>query len=114
VSQIPFPADTFDLVTAVETHFWLPDLCNDLREVLRVLKPRGVLAIIAEVYKGADTTTARLAEKYLPKTGMKLLSPDEHRDLLANTGGYTDVDVAVEPSKGWIFAGAKKASEAPL
>ena len=112
VSQMPFAADTFDFVIAVETHFWWPDLFNDMREVLRVLKPGGAVAIIAEVYRGADTTTARLAEKYLPRTGMKLLSPDEHRHLLADTG-YTNVEVAVEPSKGWIFAGAKKVSEAP-
>jgi ubiquinone/menaquinone biosynthesis C-methylase UbiE len=26
VSQLPFPDDTFDLVTAVETHFWWPNL----------------------------------------------------------------------------------------
>lgn len=112
VSQMPFAADTFDLVIAVETHFWWPDLPNDLREVLRVLKPGGALAIIAEVYRGADTTMARLAEKYLPMTGMKLLSSDQHRGLLADTG-YTDVQVTVEPGKGWIFASGKKAFEAP-
>jgi ubiquinone/menaquinone biosynthesis C-methylase UbiE len=112
VSQMPFAAETFDLVIAVETHFWWPDLPKDLREVLRVLKPGGMLAIIAEVYRGADTTVARLAEKYLPRTGMKLLSPDEHRGLLADTG-YTDVQVAVEPGKGWIFARGKKDFEAP-
>jgi ubiquinone/menaquinone biosynthesis C-methylase UbiE len=33
VSQLPFSQDTFDLVTAVETHFWWPDLPADMREV---------------------------------------------------------------------------------
>jgi len=36
VSQLPFTADMFDLVTAVETHFWWPDLPGDMGEVLRV------------------------------------------------------------------------------
>ena len=109
VSQIPFATATFDLVVAVETHFWWPDLPGDVRELLRVLKPGAELAIIAEVYKGASTKSARLVEKYLPMTGMKLLSPDEHRDLLTNAG-YSDVQITVEPGNGWILAIGKKES----
>src|SRR5579864_470360 len=41
VSHLPFADDMFDLVTAVETHFWWPDLPADMLEVLRVLKPGG-------------------------------------------------------------------------
>ena len=112
VSQLPFATAIFDLVVAVETHFWWPDLRGDFRELLRVLKPGGTFAIVAEVYRGAETNTARLVEKYLPMTGMKLLSPDEHRDLLTESG-YVDVQVAVEPGKGWIFVCGKKGSETP-
>ncbi|MGE5322702.1 MAG: class I SAM-dependent methyltransferase [Actinomycetota bacterium] len=101
VSQLPFSNDAFDLITAVETHFWWPDLPGDMREVFRVLKPGGRFVIIAEVYKGANTRTAKLVEKYLPLTGMKLLSVDEHRELFANTG-YSEIQITVEPNKGWI------------
>jgi ubiquinone/menaquinone biosynthesis C-methylase UbiE len=101
VSQLPFAGGTFDLVTAVETHFWWPDLPTDMREVLRVLKPSGKLLIIAEIYKGAQTKTAKLAEKYLPLSGMKLLSVDEHRETFANAG-YSDVQIIEERAKGWI------------
>src|SRR5215469_67466 len=107
VSQLPFATDIFDLVVAVETHFWWPDLPGDFRESLRVLKPGGTFTIVAEVYRGAETNTARLVEKYLPMTGMKLLSPDEHRDLLTESG-YVNAQVEVEPGKGWIFACGKK------
>jgi ubiquinone/menaquinone biosynthesis C-methylase UbiE len=107
VSQLPFLAGTFDLVVAVETHFWWPDLPGDLKELLRVLNPSGELAIIAEVFKGANTKTARLVEKYLPKTGMKLLSPEEHHNLLTNAG-YSSVQITTKPNKGWIFASGKK------
>lgn len=107
VSQIPFPTATFDLAVAVETHFWWPDLPEDLRELLRVLRPGGELAIIGEVYKGSSTKTARLVEKYLPMTGMKLLSPEEHRGLLTNAG-YSNVQIVTEANKGWIFASGKK------
>ena len=98
---MPFTDDMFDLVTAVETHFWWPNLPADMREVLRVLKPGGRLIIVAEIYKGAKTKTAKLAEKYLPMSGMKLLSVDEHRDLFANAG-YSDVQIIEESGKGWI------------
>lgn len=107
VSRLPFPSDTFDIVTAVETHFWWPDLPRDLREVLRVLKPGGKLAVIAEVYKGANTMVARLAEKHHRKAGFALLSVDEHRELLAGAG-FSDVDVITQPDKGWICCIAGK------
>ena len=110
VSQLPFPANTFDLVTAVETHLWWPDLPADMREVSRVLKPGGMLIIIAEIYKGANTKTAKLAEKYLPMSGMKLLSVDEHRELFANAA-YSDIQIIEESSKGWICATGRKAFE---
>jgi len=107
VSHLPFSEDVFDLITAVETHFWWPDLPADTRELLRVLKPGGELVIIAEIYAGAKTKTAKLAEKYLPMSGMRLLSVNEHRELLANAG-YSEVQVIEEPSKGWICCIGRK------
>lgn len=107
VSQLSFSQDMFDLVTAVETHFWWPDLPADMREILRVLKPGGKLVIVAEVYKGANTMTARLAEKYAPASGMKLLSVNEHRELFTNAG-YSDVQVIEESGKGWICGIGRK------
>jgi ubiquinone/menaquinone biosynthesis C-methylase UbiE len=100
VSQLPFSANVFDLVTAVETHFWWPDLGADMREVLRVLRPAGKLIVIAEIYKGANTRTAKFAEEHLP-SGMTLLSVSEHRELFAKAG-YSDVQILEEPDKAWI------------
>jgi ubiquinone/menaquinone biosynthesis C-methylase UbiE len=103
VSQLPFPDAMFDLVTAVETHFWWPNLSADMRKLFRVLKPGGTLALIAEVYKGANTTVSRLAEKYASRTGMTLLSVDEHRELFT-TAAFSNVQVVEERHKGWICA----------
>jgi len=107
VSQLPFPDAMFDLVTAVETHFWWPNLPGDMREVFRVLKPGGTLVLIAEVYKGANTTVSRFAEKYAARTGMTLLSAVEHRELFTNAG-YSNVQVIEERDKTWICSIGRK------
>jgi ubiquinone/menaquinone biosynthesis C-methylase UbiE len=101
VSRLPFRDGMFDLVTAVETHFWWPNLQADMREVFRVVKRGGKLIVIAEVYKGANTTVSKLAEQFASRTGMKLLSVDEHRELFTQAG-YADVQIIEEPAKGWI------------
>ncbi len=103
VSSLPYADATFDLVTAVETHIWWPDLPNDLREVWRVLKPGGCLTVISEVYRDAPTVLSRLAAKAAERTGMTLLSVEEHHDLL-RAAGYVHIDIDTDPRKGWICA----------
>jgi ubiquinone/menaquinone biosynthesis C-methylase UbiE len=110
VSQLPFSDRMFDLVTGVETHFWWPDLPGDVREVSRVLKPGGTLVLIAEVYGGAKTKAGQLADKYASRTGMKLLSVEEHRELFEEAG-YSDIRIIEERGKGWICAVGRKTSD---
>src|SRR6516165_2018921 len=104
VSHLPFPDEMFALATAVETHFYWPDLPADMREVLRVLKPGGALVIIAEVYKGGkyDRRVQRFAE-LMQSMGLSYvnLTVDDHRELFLRAG-YTDVQVMEEYDKGWI------------
>jgi ubiquinone/menaquinone biosynthesis C-methylase UbiE len=103
VSRLPFPDGMFDLVTAVETHFWWPDPPGDMAEVFRLTRPGGQVALIAEVYRGANTAVSRLLEQREARTGLLMLSAPEHRALLADAG-FADVQVIEERSKGWICA----------
>lgn len=107
VSQLPYSDGVFDLVTGVETHFWWPDLLGDMREVFRVMKPGGTLVLIAEIYGGSKTKAGQLADKYASRTGMKLLSVAEHRELLEDAG-LLEVRVVEEVGKGWICAVGRK------
>lgn len=107
VSQLPFESDTFDLVTAVETVYFWPDLPTDVRQVRRIVKPGGRFAIICEVYKGAPAAMSKLVEKQASKTGMNLLAPDDLRDLLADAG-FADIQVFTEPTRGWVCATGRK------
>lgn len=102
VAELPFGENMFDLVTAVETHFWWPDVPRGMREIFRVLKPDGTLVIIAEMYKGSGTRMAQLAEKYEDRLkGMKLLTANNHRKLFVEAS-YVNVQIIEKRDKGWI------------
>ncbi|HWC73907.1 MAG TPA: class I SAM-dependent methyltransferase [Gemmatimonadales bacterium] len=108
VSRLPFPDRTFDLVTAVETHFYWPDLANDVREVLRVLEPGGTFVVIAEAYKGGKHARAMdLFAEAMKPLGYSHLDVADHHDLLANAG-FADVDVVEDFDRGWICAVGKR------
>jgi ubiquinone/menaquinone biosynthesis C-methylase UbiE len=109
VSQLPVPDDTFDLVTAVESHFYWPDLPGDMQEVLRVLKTGGTLVLIAEAYRGGkrDKVLRQFAEAMERVGPYWHLSVDEHHELLARAG-YLEVQVSEEYEKGWICATGRK------
>jgi len=109
VSQLPFLNETFDLVTAIETHLFWPDLPNDFRETFRVLKPGGTLLIVAEIYKGGkhlEGVRKKIFDKHLAAR-MNLLTPDEHRELFTKAG-FPDVEIFEELDKGWICGIGKK------
>lgn len=108
VSHLPFPDDTFDLVTAIETQYYWPDLAGDMREILRVLKPTGTLVVIAETYNGGKYDRLKWPVMWFLRSSH--LSVSDHRGLFASTG-YVNVEIFEESNKGWICGiGAKPAN----
>jgi len=105
VSRLPFADGTFDLVTAVETHYYWPHLVDDLREVRRVLKPGQSLVLIAETYRGQMATFALRLPMMLLRA--KYLTVDEHREAFT-AAGFADVTVSVQKGKGWICVVGKR------
>jgi SAM-dependent methyltransferase len=106
VSNLPFAPQTFDVVTAVETHYYWPDLPAALNEVRRVLKPGGYVVIIAESYRGKRFDVVdRLAMRLL---GGTLLTTREHGEVLI-AAGFVEVEVSVETREGWICAVGRSA-----
>jgi ubiquinone/menaquinone biosynthesis C-methylase UbiE len=51
VSALPFNDGIFGTITAIQTHYFWPDLEQNISEVFRVLKAGGTFVIISEVYK---------------------------------------------------------------
>jgi len=105
VATLPFPDSTFDLVTAVETHYYWPDLPANLGEVFRVLKPGGTFALIAETYRGGPFQF--LYAIVMPLLRAAYLTDAEHRDLLTQAG-FANVSTAHVRGKDWICATGRK------
>lgn len=109
VSQLPFPDDTFDLATAIETQYYWPDLVGDMREILRVLKPSGKLVVIAEMYKGGKYDWLKWPVMWLLRSSY--LSVSDHHELFA-AAGCVNVEIFEDTHKGWICGIATKPARA--
>lgn len=107
VAALPFPDRTFDVVTAVETHYYWPDLPANVREVVRVLKPGGTFVLIAETYRGGPLRM--LYGIIMPLLRAAFLSDQEHRDLLAQAG-LDEVTTHHVSGRNWICATGRKPS----
>ena len=79
VEKLPYDNDKFDLVTAVETIYFWPNLPACLQEVRRVLKPGGRFAIMVEVVDSNSKWTD-LCE------GMTAYSPEKIKKMLDEAG----------------------------
>ena len=83
--NLPWGDQTFDVVTAVETVYFWPDLPKCFQEVKRVLKHGGQFAIMLEVIEG-DSVWTNVVE------GMTVYSPEQLKDMLEQAG-FSDVEV---------------------
>ena len=99
VESLPFSNDFFDLVTAVETYYFWPDLINNLKEIRRVLKPGRSVVLINEAYR-YDKFKKRNA-KWAKLGDFTYHLPEEFRKFLRDAG-YSSVEIDVLESKNWI------------
>ncbi|WP_102272567.1 class I SAM-dependent methyltransferase [Cytobacillus massiliigabonensis] len=84
VTSIPFSENTFDTITAFQTHYFWPDIESAAKEIYRVLKHDGELLIIAEIYKvnyHMETyKTKKEMEQLLKRTGFNAIMFYEHEN----------------------------------
>jgi ubiquinone/menaquinone biosynthesis C-methylase UbiE len=99
VSSLPYPDAMFDLVTAIESHYFWPDLVNDMKELLRVLKPGGMLVMMGGEYKGGRYDERN--EQWVELADMAYHSVDEFEQLFC-TVDYTEVQVLEDFERGWM------------
>ncbi len=103
VSDLPLPADSFDLATAFETVYFWPGLVKCFAQVAKVLKTGGYFMICNES-DGSDPTSLRF-EKIID--GMKNHTAEEIEAAL-RAAGFSEVTSDHHPSKPWITVLARK------
>ena len=94
--KLPYEDAKFDLVTAVETVYFWPNLPECLKEVRRVLKPGGRFAIMVEVIE-TDSKWTSVVE------GMTAYTPKQLKELLDDAGYIQTVIHLRKPSYATIL-----------
>ena len=109
VSCLPFSDNLFDLVTAVNTYYYWPDLVNDMREILRVLKPGGKFMILGEAYKGGKHFERN--QKFLEGTGDTTYHSIRELSELFSVAGYSEVQMFEKYEWDFICGIGRKPSQ---
>lgn len=105
VEDLPYGDNFFDLVISVESYYFWPDFKEDLLQIRRVLKPDGMVLIMAELYGGTDLSDK---EKYLTqKFTHNLYSPEEFKKIFEEDD-FKNINIHQREKEHWICVQAKK------
>ena len=105
VEKTGFKDEFFDLVTAIETYYFWPNLANAFREIKRVLKKEGYLLIISEMIK--DGTYEVENAEIIAKTQVQIVPLREMQRIL-HFAGYCSVKVYRKRKSDWNAIVAQK------
>jgi arsenite methyltransferase len=99
VSEIPYADEHFDRVLSTHTIYFWPDPAQGLREIHRVLAPRGRVVLATECPED-------LGRRSYARHGFRILRDHELEELLSG-GGYSEVAVQREGTRAFgsfVFA----------
>lgn len=94
VSSLPYPEDSFDIAFSLHSIYFWPNPQNCLRELKRVLKPGGLLAI-----------TIQPKDKWIPVVDASIMTLYFGTDItsLFADAGYRNVRVEIPPHEDNVF-----------
>ena len=99
VDKMPFQDDYFNLVVAVETIYFWPDILKSLKEVCRILKPGGMFLIVNEMY--LSETFREKNEEHMATEKMTIYSPEE-LDQHLKDADFDNISIDLIESKNWL------------
>ena len=99
VTNLPFNNDSFNKIVTVESFYFWPDPVECLREVQRVLIPKGVFLLVSEIYERPDLTPH--CRKNISKYNMNVPGIDEFTDLF-DSAGFSRTTVHTKDGEFWI------------
>lgn len=97
--KLPYDDGKFDLVTAIETVYFWPNLPSCLQEVYRVLKPGAKFVIMVESVE-VDSVWTRVVE------GMTVYSPEQLTKMLEEAG-FVNTEIHQKKPSYATFIGLK-------
>lgn len=98
VEKTVFKDDSFDLVTAIETYYFWPNLEQAFREIRRILKNGGYLLFISEMIK--DGVYEVENAEIIAKTQVHLVPLQEIQRMLFSAG-FSSVKVFRKRKSDW-------------
>lgn len=105
VSALPFEDESFHLITAVETYYFWPDKCSDLKELLRTLKHGGRLLLVFEMLQSEEAPDRwKSVEERLH---IKAVTAEEIVDILRRAG-YHNIQAYTKEGTSWLCAVAER------
>ena len=102
VMKLPFRDEIFDVITAFETIYFWPDICEAFKQVYKILKIGGTFMICNES-NGENPRDEKWTNRI---QGMKIYNSEQIKKFLEDAG-FTDVKVD-KTKKGWICVVVKK------
>lgn len=108
VSAMPFEDGSFDVVTAIETVYFWPDLARSFAEVRRVMRDGATFVIVNEE-DGLSDENERLAEKI---EGLRIYTAEELTGYLEEAG-FSDAAVRADKEKHWLCIAVRKRVDGP-
>jgi ubiquinone/menaquinone biosynthesis C-methylase UbiE len=105
VGKTSFEDGFFDLITAIETYYFWPNLTDAFQEIKRILKKGGHLLIISEMIKDGlyEVENAEI----IAKTHVHLVPLQEMQRILLSVG-YSNVEVYRKRKSVWNAILAQK------
>lgn len=99
ISDLPFKDETFDKAYAIESFNFWPDPIAGLKEVHRVLKPKGLVAISTAWSK--EMSNQRKYTTMARKMRFSLYSGSEMMDMLT-AAGFPRAQLEFQAGKKWL------------